>query len=62
MTGEQRESVRQLIRKRLESAGTAQFLEYAGREALRQLAADVKARGRKRLWEMRRRPEALTAR
>jgi len=51
--GEQRESIRQLVRKRLQSAGPADGVKYEGRDGLRQLAAGVKARGRKRLEEMR---------
>ena len=56
LAGEQRESIRRLVRKRLESAGPA--VEYVGRDGLRQLAARVKTRGRKRLEEMQRRPGA----
>jgi hypothetical protein len=62
MTGEQRESIRRLVRNRLESAGSADSVEYADRDGLRQLAARVKARGRKRLEEMRDRPGASTPR
>ena len=58
LAGEQRESIRRLVRKRLESAGPANSVEYTGRDGLRQLAAGVKARGRKRLDEMRDRPGA----
>ena len=58
LAGEQRESIRRLVRKRLESAATADSVECAGRDGLRQLAARVKARGRKRLEEMRDRPGA----
>jgi hypothetical protein len=43
---EQRESIQRLVRKRLESAGPTDFLEYTGRDGLRELAARVKARGR----------------
>jgi antitoxin ParD1/3/4 len=58
LAGEQRESIRRLVRKRLESAGPADSVEYVGSDGLRQLAARVKARGRKRLLEMRDRPGA----
>jgi len=58
LTGNQRESIRRLVGKRLESAAPADSVEYAGREGLRQLAACVKARGRKRLEEIRNRPGA----
>ena len=54
--GEQREAIRRLVRKRLEAAGTADSAEYVGRDGLRQLAARVKARGRKQLEERRNRP------
>jgi antitoxin ParD1/3/4 len=53
LAGEQRESIRRLVQKRLESAGTPDSVEYVGRDGLRQLAAGVKTRGRKRLEEMR---------
>src|SRR5271156_2664265 len=52
LAGEQRESIRRLLRKRLESAGPADSVEYAGPDGLRQLAARLKAQGRKRLEEM----------
>ena len=55
LAGEQRESIRRLVRKRLESATPADFVEYTGRDGLRQLADGVKARGRKRLEEVRNR-------
>jgi antitoxin ParD1/3/4 len=58
LVGEQRESIRRLVRKRLESAGPTDFVEYTGRDGLRQLADGVKARGRKRLEEMRSRRRA----
>ena len=58
LAGEQRESIRRLVRKRLEAAGSADAVEYTGRDGLRQLAAGVKARGRKRLEEMRACPRA----
>jgi putative addiction module CopG family antidote len=58
LAGEQRESIRGLVRKRLESAAAADAVEYVGREELHQLAAGVKARGRKRLEEIRHRPRA----
>jgi hypothetical protein len=44
---DQRESIRRLVRKRLDSAGPANSVEYIGRVGLRHLAARVKARGRK---------------
>lgn len=47
LAGEQRESIRRLVRKRLESAEPANSVEYMGRDGLRHLAARVKARGRK---------------
>ena len=49
LASEQRESIRRLVRKRLEAAKTDDFVQYAGREGLRRLADGVKARGRKRL-------------
>jgi len=49
LAAEQRESIRRLVRKRLEAAKPGDFVEYAGCEALRRLADGVKARGRKRL-------------
>jgi hypothetical protein len=57
MLGRQHESIRRLVGKRLESTGTSDAVEYVGRDGLRTLAARVKARGRKRLTEMRDRPD-----
>jgi len=53
LASEQRESIRRLVRKRLETAKSGDFVEYAGREGLRRLADGVKARGRKRLAQAR---------
>ena len=53
LAGEQRESIRRLVRKRLEAAQPGDFVEYTGREGLRRLADGVKARGRKRLAQAR---------
>ena len=53
LASEQRESIRRLVRKRLEAAKAGDFIEYTGREGLRRLADGVKARGRTRLAQSR---------
>jgi putative addiction module CopG family antidote len=53
LASEQRESIRRLVRKRLEAAKPVDVVEYAGREGLRRLADGVKARGRKKLAQAR---------
>jgi hypothetical protein len=55
---EQRESIQRLVRKRLESAGPTDFLEYTGRDGLRELAARVKARGRMKRYRALKAPSA----
>jgi len=52
LASEQRESIRRLVRKRLE-AKPGDFVEYAGRAGLRRLADGVKSRGRKKLAQAR---------
>lgn len=49
LTEQQIEGIRRRVRVGLEQIEAGQFTEYEGREGLRKLAADVKARGRKRL-------------
>ena len=53
LAGDQRESIRRLVRKRLETAKAGDFVEYAGRDGLRRLADGVKSRVRKRLARAR---------
>jgi len=53
LSGEQRESIRRLVRQRLEAAKAGDFVEYVGREGLRRLADGVKARGRRRAAQAR---------
>src|SRR6266700_181760 len=47
LTEQQLEGIRRRVRVGLEQIEAGQFTEYEGREGLRKLAADVKARGRK---------------
>ena len=49
LTGEQIDGIRRRVRAGIASIGRGESAEYEGREGLNSLAAQVKARGRKRL-------------
>jgi antitoxin ParD1/3/4 len=49
LTEEQLEGIRQRVRAGLESIERGEYVEYEGRDGLRELAEGVKARGRKLL-------------
>ncbi len=49
LTGQQLESIRQRVRSSIDSIAAGEFKEYEGREGLKELADEVKARGRGRL-------------
>jgi antitoxin ParD1/3/4 len=49
LTGQQIEGIRQRVQASIEAIDAGEYTEYEGREGLRNLAAGVKARGRKHL-------------
>jgi antitoxin ParD1/3/4 len=49
LTGQQLEVIRRRVRDGIESIDAGEFSEYEGRQGLTELAAEVKARGRKLL-------------
>ena len=49
ITEQQRRSIRRRIREGIEDIKAGRFTEYEGREGLKKLADEVKARGRKLL-------------
>ena len=49
LTAQQLEDIRRRVRAGIDSIEAGEYREYEGREGLKKLADDVKARGRKRL-------------
>ena len=49
LTGRQLESIRQRVRSSIDSIEAGEFKQYKGREGLKELADEVKARGRRLL-------------
>ena len=49
LTGRQLESIRQRVRSGIDSIEAGEFKQYKGREGLKELADEVKARGRRLL-------------
>ena len=49
LTGQQLEDIRRRVRAGIESIERGDYMEYDGRDGLRKLADEVKARGRRRL-------------
>lgn len=49
LTGEQLASIRDRVRQSIEAIDHGDYLEYRGRNGLRKLADEIKAKGRKRL-------------
>ena len=49
LTGQQGEDIRLRVRASIDSVEAGKYQEYEGRDGLRRLAEEVKARGRQRL-------------